>query len=266
MPLFVGLWFEGRGHRLRALFGLLCATLITMTSSSSTPLMTYCAGVIAICFWPFRKIMRPVRWAIVMGLIFLQIVMKVPVWFVINRVSGLIGGTGWHRSELIDQFLRRFFEWCFIGTQSNANWGLDMWDTINAYVRAGVEGGLLTFALFLSIIVIGYRRIGLARSGAEQTDRHIAYFIWTLGAALFSNTVAFFGIIYFDQSVLAWYSLLVMISVVSAIYIQAPVPAISHVEVMRSLKRSAPQDVQPTGNVENQRTPVYTRRIKHVVE
>jgi hypothetical protein len=267
LPLFVGLWFEGKGNRLRAFLGALSATLITIASSSSTPLMTYCAGIVGICFWPFRRWMRLVRWAIVMSLIFLQIVMKAPVWFLINRISGLIGGTGWHRAELIDQFLRRFFEWFLIGTQNNANWGLDMWDAINAYVKAGVEGGLITFVLFLAIIVIGYRRIGLARHGAEQTEPQHEFFIWTLGVTLFSNTVAFFGIIYFDQSVVAWYCLLAMISVVSNLYIKAPEPAVSHSEIIRSMRPSPVPTYQLRNKSENQRTALpYSKNAKPAVD
>lgn len=38
-----------------------------------------------------------------------------------------------------------------------------------------------------------------------------------IGVALAANTVAFFGITYFDQSVLAWYALLAMISGVGAV-------------------------------------------------
>lgn len=269
VPLFIGLWFEGKGNRLRAFLGVLSATVITMTSSSSTPLMTYCASIIGVCFWPFRHRMRLVRWSIVIGLMLLQLVMKAPVWYLINRVSGLIGGTGFHRAELIDQFLRHFFEWFLIGTQNNANWGLDMWDAINAYVNAGVGGGLITFILFLAVIVIGYRRVGLARRGAEQTDPHNEFFIWTLGVTLFSNTVAFFGIIYFDQSVVAWYCLLAMISLVSNLYIGAPEPVVSHSEIMRSWRPAA----VPTYRLRNktdghpgQVSSPYSKTVKHVVD
>ena len=267
LPLFIGLWFEGKGNRLRAFLGALSATIITITSSSSTPLMTYCAGIVGFCFWPFRRRMRLVRWGMVMGLILLQMVMKAPVWYLINRISGLIGGTGWHRAELIDQFLRRFLEWFLIGTQSNANWGLDMWDAINAYVKAGVEGGLVTFILFLAIIVIGYRRVGFARQAAEQTDPQNEFFIWALGVALFSNTVAFFGIIYFDQSVVGWYGLLAMISVVSNLYVKAPAPVVSHSEIMRSLRPSSVPAYRLRNSSEDQSAPPrFSKNVKTVVD
>jgi len=39
--------------------------------------------------------------------------------------------------------------------------------------------------------------------------------IWAIGAALFANSIAFLGIVYFDQSIIAWYALLVMLSVIT---------------------------------------------------
>jgi len=45
-------------------------------------------------------------------------------------------------------------------------------------------------------------------------DRKRALFIWAIGSALFANVVAFFGISYFDQTIVAWYGLLAIISTV----------------------------------------------------
>jgi O-antigen ligase len=88
-----------------------------------------------------------------------------------------------------------------------------MFDVDNAYVAAGLEGGLPGLILFLAIFVYGYRMVGEARSAAEES-RGDARFIWAIGSALFANSIAFFGIVYFDQSVIVWYDLLVIISVV----------------------------------------------------
>jgi hypothetical protein len=156
--------------------------------------------------------MRVFRWGFVILLVCLQMVMKAPVWFLISHVGGATGGTGWHRAYLIDNFVRHFSEWWLIGTRNNADWGYYMWDVDNAYVAAGVGGGLITFILFIAILVYAYKRIGMVRKLSERSpnDAHLA---WAVGAALFANTVAFFGIFYFDQSIIAWYALLVMVAV-----------------------------------------------------
>jgi hypothetical protein len=157
--------------------------------------------------------MRAMRWGIVIFLLLLQMSMKSPVWFVMTRASGLMGGSGWHRSMLVDNFVRHFSQWWLVGTRANPDWGWSMWDVDNAYVSAGISGGLLSFILFIAVLVYAYRVIGRARKSAETSSRELRL-IWILGATLFANTVAFFGIVYFDQSIVLWYALLTMIAVV----------------------------------------------------
>ena len=210
LPPFLAIWRHRRARPI-ALAGILGSTVVMVTSASSTPVLTYAAGIGAWLLWPARRHMRVFRWGIVVALITLQLVMKSPVWFLIAHAGAALGGTGWHRSMLIDNFVRRFAEWWLIGTQNNADWGYNMWDAVNAYVGAGQTGGLVTFVLFLSLFVYGYKKIGLSRRRVEKGGSD-ARLVWAIGAALFANTVAFFGIVYFDQSMLAWYGLLAMIS------------------------------------------------------
>ena len=216
LPLYIGLWWQGTGHRLAAGLGVIASTAMMISSSSSTPLMTFLAGIGGLCFWWFRRRMRLVRWALVSGLVGLQIAMKAPIWFLFAKLALITGGTGWDRSELIDTFVRHFSEWWLIGTQNNASWGYDMWDCINGYVSAGTEGGLITFILFISVLVCGYKIIGRSRALAAD-DRKSELLIWGIGACLFANTVGFLGETYYDQSVIGWYAVLVMISAASAL-------------------------------------------------
>ncbi|MGA9526822.1 MAG: hypothetical protein WBS24_01770 [Terriglobales bacterium] len=212
MPLFVGLWCRKEKGRVLAGLGVVGATMMTIASNSSTPLMTFAAGTLALLLWRARKQMRIFRWGFVILLVCAQLVMKAPVWFLIAHVGGQTGGSGYHRAALIDNFVRHFTEWWLIGTRNNADWGYYMWDVDNAYVAAGVGGGLITFILFIAILVYAYKRIGMVRKLSEKS-RNDAYLAWAIGAALFANTVAFFGIFYFDQSIIAWYALLVMVAV-----------------------------------------------------
>ena len=48
---------------------------------------------------------------------------KVAPWYLIAKISDVMGGTGWHRSYLIDQFLGHFTQWCLIGTSYRARIG-----------------------------------------------------------------------------------------------------------------------------------------------
>ena len=210
LPLFVWLWKVGKS-KLLALAGVVAATAITVTSASSTPLLAYVAGVAAIFLWPVRKWMRPIRWGIVIGLVLLNVVMKAPVWFIINHIDLVAGNSGYHRAMLIDQFVRHFSDWWMFGTASSPTWGEDMWDTANGYVQEGIVGGLFALVFFIAVISRSFATLGKARKAVED-DRQKQWTIWLLGAALFAHVVAYFGISYFDHTQVAWFALLAMIS------------------------------------------------------
>jgi hypothetical protein len=218
LPLFFLLWKNGKA-KLMAIAGVIGCTVMTMCSNSSTPLLTYVGGILGVLLWPIRKKMRAVRWGIVIGLIALNFVMKAPVWFIIAHIDLTGGSSGYHRAELVDQFIRHFRDWWLIGTKDAANWGWDMWDQQNQYVNVGEGGGLAAFVLFITVISRTCGRIGKARKLVERSRRE--WLLWLLGCALFANLVGFFGVNYFDQAKLGWYMLLAMISAATAPILQA---------------------------------------------
>jgi len=85
-----------------------------------------------------------------------------------------------------------------------------MWDAQNMYVSVGEAGGLAALVFYILVISRSFARIGEARKRAKNKQQQ--WFLWFLGAALFANVVAFFGVNYFDQSRMAWFALISMIS------------------------------------------------------
>jgi hypothetical protein len=237
LPLFLLLWKNGKS-KIIAVVGMVSGTVMTITSQSSTPLLAYVAGVLAVCLWPVRKKMRAVRWGIVIALAGLAMVMKAPVWFVIAHIDLTGGSSGYHRAELIDQFIRHIGDWWLIGTKDAGTWGYDMWDTQNQYVNVGENGGLAALVFFIAVISRSYARIGSARkrAGGDLTEQ---WLLWFLGAALFANLVGFFGVNYFDQSKVSWFILLAMISAATTSRMQRP--------VKESKSKPAPQELALTG-------------------
>ncbi len=211
IPLFIGLWLKDRRQRVMAIVGIVGASAMTLACNSSTPLFGLIGGVLALCMWPLRNSMRLIRWGIVVTLVSLHMVMKAPVWHLISRIDLTGGSSSYHRFMLVDGFIQHFSDWWLVGTKSNADWGWDMWDTANQYVAVGQTSGLLPFLCFLAILVYGFKYLGRARRAAG-TSKPTQLFIWAVGAALFANAVAFFGISYFDQTIVMWYALLAMIS------------------------------------------------------
>jgi hypothetical protein len=218
IPLFIGLWVKNKKARVAASIGLMGCLLMAVTSMSSTSLMAMFAGFCALCLWPLRRRMRLVRWTVASVLIALHLVMKAPVWALIARIDLMGGSSGYHRFELVNQTIIRFKEWWLVGTTNQANWGWDMWDSIDWYVAQCTSGGLLTLILFVAIIVYGFKRIGKSRKEAEiVNDRNTEFFMWTLGATLFSNAITFIGVSYFDQSIVVWLAFLAIVSAATQI-------------------------------------------------
>jgi hypothetical protein len=212
LPLFLALWFKGKKHHFTAALGMIAATVITLASNSSTPLLAYLATLLGICLWPLRSRMRLIRWGLVTVLVVLHMIMKAPVWALIARVDVVSGSSGYHRYTLVDGFIRHFGDWWLLGTTQNAQWGWDMWDLANQYVAIGESSGLLPFVFFVAIIVLGFKYVGRARVDSRGNKRDQLFF-WALGVTMFAHVVAFFGISYFDQTIVSWY---VFLSIISA--------------------------------------------------
>jgi hypothetical protein len=211
LPLFFWLWQSGKA-KAHAFLGAIGSTFIVLACASSTPLLAYVAGIMAICFWPLRRHMRIFRWGLVIALVTVHLAMKAPVWFLIARVDLTGASSGYHRAMLVDNFIRHFSDWWLIGTNNNASWGYDMWDLCNQFVAEGITGGLATFICFVAFISMSFSRIGDARKRAKG-DRKREWFLWCLGAALVSHMAAFFGVSYFDHTQISWFALLIMINV-----------------------------------------------------
>ncbi len=214
LPLFAGLWWQ-RQARFLAAAGAIGAVLMTLASASSTAVAACAAGVSSLLFWPLRKYLQWLRWGVVITLVGLQVAMKAPVWAVIAHVDFTGGSSSYHRFELVNQTIIHFREWWLVGEKSTYQWGFNLWDTANTYVETAVTGGLPTLVLFIAVIVCCFKRLGIARKAARLAAQRRLF--WALGAALFSNAVGFIGISYYDQSAVAWYTLIALISVATGV-------------------------------------------------
>jgi hypothetical protein len=222
-PLFIGLWFKKGMYKGLSIIGLIAALTITITSASSGPWMACAYGVAAMMLWPIHAYMRHLRWAALILLVLLHMVMNAPIWSIIGRLSNLVGGTGWHRAALIHQAIYHFDEWWLVGTTYTAHWELgtlpndpNMADITNQYILEGVNGGLLTMLLFISIIALCFRDIGRAITQVEKQSLAVKMILWAMGASLFSHVVSFISVSYFDQMIMLWYFLLASISSVTS--------------------------------------------------
>lgn len=225
VPLFIGWWKREKTDRTYAVLGVLCATIIPFDVGSSTALFGLLAGIGALCLWPMRRRLSPLRWSAVAFLVAGQLYSNSGVWHLIDDVSLTDGSSSYHRYELVNQCIRHFFDWALVGTQSYASWGWDMWDLSNQYVATADTAGLIPLIALIAILVIGFRYIGKTRRYYEG-DKQSEFFVWAIGASLFANAISFMGTSYWDQIIVPWYMVLAIIAVVTLpARITAPVPA-----------------------------------------
>jgi hypothetical protein len=226
-PLVAVLWLDGRIGKLLAICGMTSGLTITVTSGSSGPVMALLAGMMSLGLWSIRTHMKLVRRGIVVTLICLQLVMKVPVWFILGKVDIFSGSTGFHRAMLIDSALRNLDDWWLVGTKSTLSWATEdqgLFDVTNQYLQVGAEGGLFAMMLFIWIIVVAFRMIGMTWKAMDDfgEDTISQIMVWGLGAALLAHVVSFISVSYFDQNFVNWYLLLGMIATVCDQYAFAP--------------------------------------------
>jgi len=252
--LYAATFFAGT-QSLFTLIGLGASLLIMIWAHSSGPFLGFVLGLLALACWPLRRHTRAIRWGISLMLLALCLIMKAPVWFILARASDLVGGGGYHRAFLIDQFVNHFDSWWLAGTSDTHDWFpyrlavSGEADITNAFVQAGVSGGLVGLILFVVVVVRCFQRLGTALKRSPGNEQTTEKMLWGVGSTFVATVGVFFSVTYFDQMQVIWYFLLAYVGGLENRKKQIP-----------KLKRSAPSastegasspvDVEPAGTVE----------------
>lgn len=224
VPMFLWLWTEEKS-RTAAFAGFVGAGAMAFASHASTSWLAFGASLLGLSFWPLRNEMRLVRRGIAATLVGLHLYMHGPVWSIIEHIDLTGGSSSYHRYMLVDNCIRHFSDWWLLGYKHPGNWGFDMWDLCNQFVVAAVTGGLLTLVLFVMIYIRSFGTIGRSRQQVSG-DRKQEWFLWCLGASVFGNLIASFGINYMIQLQMLFFPLLACVSVASSEAKQAAVPGV----------------------------------------
>jgi hypothetical protein len=211
LPLFVACWWQGERLKRWAVAGCIASTIITVTAGSAGPLSTYVFGIFGLLAWPLRRHMRKFRWGVGLSLLALHMVMKAPVWALIARMQVVPGASAYHRFNILDTFINNIDKWWLSGLKTTADWGWLMDDVANQYCVVAKHGGLLALVLFIWVLKLGFREVGLTLKGAGD-DRPCEFLAWAFGVMLFGHLTSFFGISYYDQMKILWYLTLGMVA------------------------------------------------------
>jgi hypothetical protein len=202
VPLFIGFARQDK-YKLLLWSAVAASAFIAAATASSTPVLTLLFVLIMLCGYRWREYAACAGWGLFASLIALHIVMQAPVWHLISRIGVVGGSTGWHRFYLIDQAIRHFGEWLFLGCRSTAHWGPGMRDITNQYILEAVRGGFVTLALFLVMIYMALRTVlHLSIRHQQPKQRFLA---WCLFVAILGHCVAFLGVSYFGQIMILLY-------------------------------------------------------------
>lgn len=222
--LYASMLFARAPERSKIIIGLAASITILICSHSSGPLIGAIVGLLSLGVWRIRHSTSLIRRGIVVSIVILHLIMKAPVWFLIARVSDVFGGGGYHRAELIDQFIKHFSSWWLIGmdVSATASWFpyelvFGQADLTNQFVSDGVNAGLIGIFLSISILVCCFRGIGKIMLAFRTIDPNAVRMTWGLGSTLVCTIAIFFSITYFDQMGVIWALLLAAIASVASV-------------------------------------------------
>jgi hypothetical protein len=231
----IGIW---KKYRKTALLGsVACAGLVT-ASSSSGPILSFIVAVVALFGWYWRKRMTLICWCAILSYLALELIMIAPAYYIIARIDLTGSSTGWHRAFLIESALAHLSEWWLVGTDYTRHWieyGVG-WsekhvDITNHFLQMGVYGGIPLMLLFIAILLTGCFFIGRCIKQEASLNSESRIMVWSFGASLFTHTVTFLSISYFDQTIIFLYLTLAAIS-----SIKSEVFEINKLEKTKSVK------------------------------
>ncbi len=216
LPLMAALW---KTHRTVAIAGISACIAMVIASASSGPLMSLLFGLFALGMWRFRRATRFAIPVLVATYLLLELVMSRPPYYILNYIDLTGGSTGWHRANLIENFIAHFDEWWAFGTDRTIHWmpnaagpTPEHTDITNSYIAYALSGGLVALTLILAIILRAFKWVGAAagvRTGAAAPASFVA---WCLGSALFAHATTSVSVSYFDQSVVFFWTTISVIS------------------------------------------------------
>jgi hypothetical protein len=177
--------------------------VITFAGATSGAIMTLFYGLIALGCWYIRFQMKYIRIAAVFMIIILSLFMKAPIWYLIAKISDVLGGTGYHRAKIIDQAIRYFGEWWLCGISKTGYWmpyelGDGNADITNQFLMQGVNGGIVPMILYILIVVRAFKFIGIGMKNAQVLSNKEQLIIWGLGCTLFGHVATFFNVSYYN--------------------------------------------------------------------
>jgi hypothetical protein len=221
--LYVPFLFE-RAARMRAALAMALCLAVVALANSGSPVTFLGLGLVILALWPMRRNVGMLKVGAGIAFLVTAFAMNAPIWYLPTRISGIVGGSGWHRSYLLERGFADIDKWWLAGMPLDltVTWFpyvlLDAADMTNLFLQFGVDGGLLAMLLLVLALVMAFRRLGraLATARALPDGQSSERLLWSLAAMLIAHIINFFAITYFDQFNMIWMMQMAAISGVTA--------------------------------------------------
>lgn len=221
LPLFIGLMYFERNRRIAAI-GLAGCLALVGASNSGGPAVCVITAILGWLLWPMRERMRKVRIGLVVGFFLLALVMNAPIWYVMAKLSSIVGGDGWHRGALLDVAFANLDRWWLAGMSlyGTANWlpynntTTGYVDITNTFLLFGLNAGLGAIALLVFLLVVAFSQLGRSMHTIRQhgpAAAQVERLYWGAGVMLTVHVLNWFAITYFDQTNYMWFFHLALI-------------------------------------------------------
>jgi hypothetical protein len=191
----------------------LCLAIVAF-SNSGGPNSVLSVAVVGWLLWLMREKMQLFRRWFAALILLLALVMKAPVWYLPAKLSAFTGGTGWHRSYLMDVAFQHLNQWWLAGMreEDTAAWFPYILPTVggaditNQFLAFGTQAGLVAIGLLIYLIYCAFSQVGRGLGWVRQTPdvQDDEPLLWALGVALAANVSNWLGITYFDQFNVLW--------------------------------------------------------------
>jgi hypothetical protein len=224
IPFYLGLWFH-KHYRKSACIGLVACLGIVLASNSGGPLSCVMVGLTGWACWKLRTKMKVFKISLIAAVVFLALIMKAPIWYLLAKISSITGGDGYHRSRLLEQAFNHLNDWWFLGMsiEKTQNWfgyyihrtgGADI---TNQFISFGISGGIGSILLFLFLLQRAFSVLGTRFKKSNLHETYLTtpsdYLRWGMGVVLVVHITNWLGISYFDQSFSIWYAQLAIVNI-----------------------------------------------------